>query len=303
MNGQGKDDEIAEGIYTAQYWEYDSRLCRRWNLDPKPVVGISEYACFANNPILFTDVLGDTSALFKSDGTFWKFQVDGSTEWRGVYYQNSTTTSSVDANGNSIDITTYTNPLTFQFNDPSVDVQAIKNKKINMVTVATDNQIDNMIEDSGVNDPNNQGAVKSILYAKAEGAAKMDYGVQNIKAGNLKTNSFYLVKGAEGTTNVGYNVGDYGNFLWGHGMNRLGIDLPTAKTGAHYNNFWNGRDQKTPLYDFGPGTYGDPGILDSDGDQRAINAGHNYNTSTSPGVVNPYVPFILYRFDNPKKTP
>ncbi len=35
MNGQEKDDEIAQGIYTAMYWEYDSRLGRRWNLDPK----------------------------------------------------------------------------------------------------------------------------------------------------------------------------------------------------------------------------------------------------------------------------
>lgn len=46
MNGQEKDDEIAQGIYTAMYWEYDIRIGRRWNLDPKPFVGISYYSCF-----------------------------------------------------------------------------------------------------------------------------------------------------------------------------------------------------------------------------------------------------------------
>jgi hypothetical protein len=62
FNGQEKVDEISgSGNHnTAEYWEYDTRLGRRWNLDPKPTVGLSDYACFANNPIWFNDVLGDT---------------------------------------------------------------------------------------------------------------------------------------------------------------------------------------------------------------------------------------------------
>ncbi|HQH17914.1 MAG TPA: M91 family zinc metallopeptidase [Bacteroidales bacterium] len=62
FNGQEKDDEISGSgnIYTAEYWEYDSRLGRRWNCDPKPNASISDYACFANNPIWFNDPLGDT---------------------------------------------------------------------------------------------------------------------------------------------------------------------------------------------------------------------------------------------------
>jgi hypothetical protein len=42
------------------YWEYDSRIGRRWNVDPKPNPSISNYATFANNPIWFSDPLGDT---------------------------------------------------------------------------------------------------------------------------------------------------------------------------------------------------------------------------------------------------
>ena len=34
FNTQEKDDDVFIGAYTAEYWEYDSRLGRRWNLDP-----------------------------------------------------------------------------------------------------------------------------------------------------------------------------------------------------------------------------------------------------------------------------
>ena len=62
FNGQEKDDQVSGtgNILSATFWEYDSRLGRRWNLDPKPTIGISDYACFANSPIYFKDVNGDT---------------------------------------------------------------------------------------------------------------------------------------------------------------------------------------------------------------------------------------------------
>jgi hypothetical protein len=61
FNGQEKTDEISgSGNHnTALFWEYDTRLGRRWNRDPKPNPSVSDYACFNNNPIWNTDVLGD----------------------------------------------------------------------------------------------------------------------------------------------------------------------------------------------------------------------------------------------------
>jgi hypothetical protein len=61
-NSQEKVDEIAgAGNHTtAEFWEYDTRLGRRWNQDPKPNPSISNYAVFANNPIWYSDILGDT---------------------------------------------------------------------------------------------------------------------------------------------------------------------------------------------------------------------------------------------------
>ena len=62
FNGQEKDDEVsgAGNHNTALFWEYDTRLGRRWNQDPKPNPSISNYATFANNPIMFVDLLGDS---------------------------------------------------------------------------------------------------------------------------------------------------------------------------------------------------------------------------------------------------
>ncbi len=42
------------------YGEYDARTGIRWNVDPKPNSSISNYATFANNPIVYSDVLLDT---------------------------------------------------------------------------------------------------------------------------------------------------------------------------------------------------------------------------------------------------
>jgi phosphopantetheine adenylyltransferase len=61
FNTQEKDDEIAGvgNIYTAEYWEYDSRLGRRWNLDPVDQVWMSNYSVLGNCPIFMVDINGD----------------------------------------------------------------------------------------------------------------------------------------------------------------------------------------------------------------------------------------------------
>ncbi len=59
FNTQERVPELNESHYTALYWEYDGRLARRWNRDPKPAVGVSDYAVFRLNPILYNDVNGD----------------------------------------------------------------------------------------------------------------------------------------------------------------------------------------------------------------------------------------------------
>jgi hypothetical protein len=67
INGQEKSPEIAPNTTTAEYWQYDSRIVRRWNVDPRPSVDISVYASFGNNPIINSDPLGDTT-ITRPDG-------------------------------------------------------------------------------------------------------------------------------------------------------------------------------------------------------------------------------------------
>src|SRR5690606_26793335 len=61
FNTQTRTDEIS-GVgnhYTALFWEYDSRLGRRWNIDPVDQISISNYSVNGNNPIWFKDPKGD----------------------------------------------------------------------------------------------------------------------------------------------------------------------------------------------------------------------------------------------------
>ncbi len=61
FNGQErKDDYKGKGNHNhALYWEYDTRIGRRWNLDPVDQISISNYAVMGNSPIWHSDVLGD----------------------------------------------------------------------------------------------------------------------------------------------------------------------------------------------------------------------------------------------------
>ena len=71
FNGQEKTDEISSGHYTALYWEYDSRIGRRWNLDPVVKPWISGYSVLSNSPIWKIDPNGDDD-YFNSQGQLVK---------------------------------------------------------------------------------------------------------------------------------------------------------------------------------------------------------------------------------------
>lgn len=63
FNGQRREDEVygIGNLYTAEFWEYDSRLGRRFNRDPLYKSYISPYAAFDNNPIYYSDPTGAQS--------------------------------------------------------------------------------------------------------------------------------------------------------------------------------------------------------------------------------------------------
>lgn len=59
FNGQERETEINPSVTTATFWEYDGRLGRRWNRDPKTLAFESTYSVLANSPLLYVDPLGD----------------------------------------------------------------------------------------------------------------------------------------------------------------------------------------------------------------------------------------------------
>jgi RHS repeat-associated protein len=68
FNGQEKVDEISgvgnhNTVSSFGREEYDTRLGRRWNVDPVDQMSISNYACFGNNPISNVDPKGNTFYL------------------------------------------------------------------------------------------------------------------------------------------------------------------------------------------------------------------------------------------------
>ncbi len=89
VNAQEKTNEINENLTSALYWEYDSRIGRRWNIDPVTKPFLSDYSTFGNNPVTLIDPDGadyykDTEGKNKGDIVYMK----GSGEHKG--YTNIT---------------------------------------------------------------------------------------------------------------------------------------------------------------------------------------------------------------------
>jgi hypothetical protein len=61
FNGQERSLEIDPNGNSnmAEFWQYDARLGRRWNVDPVVKIWESPYACLSNNPIWLSDPDGD----------------------------------------------------------------------------------------------------------------------------------------------------------------------------------------------------------------------------------------------------
>lgn len=70
FNGQERDDNIlgVGNLNTAKYWEYDTRLGRRWNLDPVTQYSFSNYSVLGCNPITHVDPQGNDWYKSKDGG-------------------------------------------------------------------------------------------------------------------------------------------------------------------------------------------------------------------------------------------
>jgi hypothetical protein len=96
FNGQENSDEIAAGLTTAMYWEYDSRVVHRWNVDPVPKSMISPYVVFGDNPIMYVDPLGND--WYKNGGGGYEWH-DGNSKIKGLEHMTTGTWSKRNKDG------------------------------------------------------------------------------------------------------------------------------------------------------------------------------------------------------------
>jgi hypothetical protein len=74
FGSQECDNELSGrgNSYTAEFWQYESRLGRRWNLDPIDQVFLSNYSVNGCNPILFRDPRGAKFGKGKAEAEWYK---------------------------------------------------------------------------------------------------------------------------------------------------------------------------------------------------------------------------------------
>jgi RHS repeat-associated protein len=80
FNGQEKSPEVSSNSFTAEYWQYDTRIGRRWNIDPVPKTSVSGYIVLGNNPVSYIDPNG--ADWYKNNST-------GNVEYKSKWHRKN----------------------------------------------------------------------------------------------------------------------------------------------------------------------------------------------------------------------
>jgi RHS repeat-associated protein len=277
FNGQEKDDEIKNisgTSYTAEFWEYDPRLGRRWNIDPVVKIPESSYSAFANNPIRIIDSNGADTLWTNNKGKVEKKIVakGENVAYRWSAGNKSSRTYSQIIFHDSKDLARLS-----QFNVGDQLFYTLSATNVNYIM-----QKSNIVQ---------KGLYDRIMYALTEShGGNMDFplvllvGYSDYEFDNAGEDFYTPVgdaieDGPPKVYNVGpfimfeneyensnyhhiqnaYNIFDAGQFLWGHAMNKLGFSESGAVMSADANEFF------TDSYD----------------DQWAIRNGYMYKTKTN----------------------
>ncbi|WP_026977134.1 RHS repeat-associated core domain-containing protein [Flavobacterium tegetincola] len=267
-NGKEYQDELGLNTYAYGWREYDPAIGRFNRIDrfSEKYLDTSPYHYTKNNPVFYVDVKGDSLAVFRPNGSFWKVEDDGKETWSGRYYQDS----KVKSKKGKTTVYEYSNAINFDFADPESDSKAIKDGAITHLIIVTDKKIGDILGEAGALDSKNKD---SWNYLKKEGigGGKLDFSVGAIpnNFGGASASQFgkytpylFLPYGS----NTAHNHFNFGNFLFGASGSAMGFSAGTLMAGAHYNSLKNSDSN------------GYSPQLDSADDQRSIKAGVEYST-------------------------
>ncbi len=250
FNGQEKSDEIDINTTTAQFWEYDARSGRRWNLDPKSNPSLSSYSTFSDNPVFNIDILGDTTYRFnKSNGNYIGMADLNAAGQIGSYGAMRT----IGKGKNKQELW---NGQYFNFADDVNDPKDIRDGIINKLVFVSNNEIKDILTSQGAFNYDNKNSALNF-YQNSKGGQPFDYsystipdkyGAQGASSDPLITPSriLFLPEG----DNTAHNHMNFGNYLWGASGFTLGFSFGTLQAGAHVNSLLNFRSNNySPQWD------------------------------------------------------
>ena len=212
------------------------------------------YGYCGGNPVKYFDPDGRDRYIFNEDGTFA----------RVIYKEEGEHYGYIEGKN-----------IKFKFADPVNDPTFVESNKFHGLEFISDEKIDNALWNSGVQDfhlCSTYYAYKQSNASKTDVEGKMDYVcTANLErgkeqmcdkwTGGIDNSKLYLTySNSEGY--VGHNNYNFGNFLWGAGMNYLGFNMEATVEAAHCNNYYN--DTYTR------------GYLDSPDDQFSIKCGYKW---------------------------
>ena len=235
FNGQEADNEVlGEGVsLTAEFWQYDTRLGRRWNVDPKYTPMLSSYSCFVNSPLSLNDKKGDTT---------YRFNINTG-EYLGMYDLNQTgqygSYGYTETAGYGENKYEYWKGETFNFADPVNDAKDIRDGIITQLVFVRDEEMVSILRNQGAFEVGKLGFVK-----ESTGGGDFDYSFSilpnyypeaNFNPVTMKSNSLFLPEGDY----TAHNFMNFGNYLWGMTGSVVGFSYAILQAGAHANSLLN----------------------------------------------------------------
>ena len=228
---------------------YNPAIARWTASDPmsEKYYGISPYVYCANNPILFTDIAGNSYSEFDVEGNY-KRTVDDNW-WHNLWHGR---TGRIVNDQNEV-------ILSFKFADPKNDVKDLKNGTLQKIQFVEEKDVVSMLSKAGVFDEKNKTANNTLLdrYSyvlhEGKGGHKMDFSYnaipdqyEGVSTDPLDAPSpvLFLIDG------VAHNHMNFGNFLFGAGGKALGLTSFELRMGAQFNSIFNpGSNNYKPQFD------------------------------------------------------